>query len=181
MKLLIASDVHGSALYLGKLMDRISGVNPDKVLLLGDLLYHGPRNDLPEGYNPKKCIELYNSINEKFVCVRGNCDAEVDQMVLNFPIMADYMLIDLDGKQCYATHGHHINPASPFPGSKNYILMNGHTHIPAWDVHENFLYVNPGSISIPKEGSCHSYMIYNDGILQWIDLETNQVYHSLKL
>ena len=111
MKLVLASDLHGSALYTGQLMKRIEAEAPDRVLLLGDLLYHGPRNDLPEGYAPKQVIPMLNGIKEKIVAVRGNCEAEVDQMVLEFPVMAEYTTLALEnGKLLFATHGHHFDP-----------------------------------------------------------------------
>ena len=106
MKWMIASDIHGSAFYCEKMLKAFEREQADKLLLLGDILYHGPRNDLPKGYAPKKVIELLNNIKEKILCVRGNCDAEVDQMVLEFPVLADYMLL-FDGTcAIYATHGH---------------------------------------------------------------------------
>ena len=111
MKLVLASDLHGSALYTDQLMKRIEAEAPDRVLLLGDLLYHGPRNDLPEGYAPKQVIPMLNGIKEKIVAVRGNCEAEVDQMVLEFPVMAEYTTLALEnGKLLFATHGHHFDP-----------------------------------------------------------------------
>lgn len=179
MKYLIASDIHGSAKYCRMILKRFEEEKADKILMLGDILYHGPRNDLPEEYNPKEVISLLNPLKDKIICVRGNCDAEVDQMVLDFPIMADYVILDMDGKTVYATHGHHFNPSSPFPGVKNYILLNGHTHIPVNKKYENFIYMNPGSTSIPKENSPHSYMIYEHGEFIWKNLVTGDVYNPL--
>ena len=163
MKYLIASDIHGSAKYCRLLLEKFTEEKADKILLLGDLLYHGPRNDLPEEYAPKKVIEMLNSIKEKIICIRGNCDAEVDQMVLEFPIMADYLILDWGDKPVYATHGHHFNPSAPFPGVKDYYLLNGHTHISMIKEYPDFTYVNPGSVSIPKENTGHSYMIFENG------------------
>ncbi len=163
MKLMFASDIHGSAVYAEKLIEAFKNENPEKLVLLGDLLYHGPRNDLPEGYAPKKVIEMLNGVKEHLLCVRGNCDTEVDQMVLDFPILADYAVMYLDGRMLYITHGHNINPANPPKLNKGDYLMNGHTHIPANEDMSEFVYLNPGSVSIPKEGSEHSYMIYENG------------------
>lgn len=161
MRWLIASDIHGSAKYCRLLVEKFEEEKADKLLLLGDILYHGPRNDLPEEYAPKKVIEMLNPLKDKILCVRGNCDAEVDQMVLDFPIMAEYVVLDFGNCTVYATHGHHFNPEHPFPGVKNYILLNGHTHIPADVQYADFRYLNPGSVSIPKENSRHSYIVYD--------------------
>ena len=109
MKLLFASDLHGSSVYTEKLLALCEGENPERIILLGDLLYHGPRNDLPEGYDTKKVAAMLNGIADKLLCVRGNCDAEVDQMVLNFPVMADYAARFLDGRMVFLTHGHLFN------------------------------------------------------------------------
>ncbi len=173
-KLLIASDLHGSAYYTKLLMDRIAEEKADRILLLGDLLYHGPRNDLPRDYAPKEVITMLNSIKNEVLCVRGNCDTEVDQMVLDFPIMADYAVLFADGFTVYATHGHHFNESSPPPLKKGDILLNGHTHVPVFHVREDFIFMNPGSVSIPKDGSCHSYMTLEDGNFFWKDVESGK-------
>ncbi len=176
MKLLIASDIHGSAYFCELLIKKIEEEKAEKVLLLGDILYHGPRNDLPRDYAPKKVIEMLNPIKNKLLCVRGNCDTEVDQMVLDFPILADYAVISVEDKLIYATHGHKFNEQTVPPLSKGDILLNGHTHIPKCTKHENFIYMNAGSVSIPKENSCHSYMILEDGKFIWKNLETGESY-----
>lgn len=163
MKIMFASDIHGSFVYAQKLLEAFKKEQPQKLVLLGDLLYHGPRNDLPEGYAPKKVIELLNGMKEQLLCVRGNCDTDVDQMVLDFPILADYAIMYLDGRMLYITHGHNINPDNPPKLNKGDYLMNGHTHIPANKDMGDFVYLNPGSVSIPKEGSDHSYMVYENG------------------
>ena len=151
---------------------------PDKLLLLGDLLYHGPRNDLPKDYAPKQVIEMLNAISDQLICVRGNCEAEVDQMVLNFPVLSESCILYIDGQTIYATHGHINSPANPPKSHKGDILLTGHTHIPAWEEYDNFLYLNPGSVSIPKEGSEHGYMIYEDKTFLWKTLK-GDVYHTL--
>lgn len=173
-KLLIASDLHGSAYYTKLLMDRIREEKADRILLLGDLLYHGPRNDLPRDYAPKEVITMLNSIKNEVLCVRGNCDTEVDQMVLDFPIMADYAVLFAGGHTIYASHGHHFNESSPPPLKKGDILLNGHTHVPVFHVREDFIFMNPGSVSIPKDGSCHSYMTLEDGNFFWKDVESGK-------
>ncbi len=163
MKLMIASDIHGSAHYCRKMLAAFEEEKAEKLILLGDLLYHGPRNDLPLEYAPKEVIQMLNFYKEKLLCVRGNCEAEVDQMVLEFPVMADYMILYLDGRMVFATHGHIHNENHLPPLGENAILLHGHTHIPAIEQREGYLYLNPGSVSIPKEGSKNSYMIYEDG------------------
>ena len=164
MKLMFASDIHGSAYYAQKLKDTYIKEGAKRLVLLGDLLYHGPRNDLPKDYAPKKVIEILNSLSEDILCVRGNCDSEVDQMVLDFPVLADYAVLYLDGIRVYITHGHIYNPQNPPKLKKGDILMNGHTHISADEEGEIFRYLNPGSVSIPKSGQKPSYMIYENGI-----------------
>ena len=163
MKLMLASDIHGSAYYAEKMRQAYIDEKADRLILLGDLLYHGPRNDLPKDYAPKKVIEILNDIKEEILCVRGNCDTEVDQMVLYFPIMADYAVIYADGRTLYLTHGHKFNPENPPKLKKGDYLVNGHTHIPANEDKVDFIYINPGSVSIPKAGSGHTYMIYENG------------------
>ena len=181
MKLMIASDLHGSAFYCRQLLAAMEREQPDKLLLLGDILYHGPRNDLPEGYAPKEVIPLLNSLKTQLLCVRGNCDAEVDQMVLDLPILADYAVLPVGKRLIYATHGHVHNLKNLPPLAAGDILLHGHTHIPAWtEFGDGNLYLNPGSLSIPKEGSAHSYMTLEGETFQWKDLE-GEVYHELKL
>lgn len=162
MKLMFASDIHGSYKYAQLMRDCYFKEKADKLILLGDLLYHGPRNDLPEEYAPKKVIELLNEMKDEILCVRGNCEAEVDQMVLDFPCMAEYAIIYIENKILYITHGHKINPENPPKLNKGDFLMNGHTHIGAIKDMDGFIYLNPGSVSIPKDG-IHSYMIYENG------------------
>lgn len=181
MKLMIASDIHGSAFWCEKLLERFDAEKADRILILGDVLYHGPRNDLPEEYAPKKVLEKLNAVKERLLCVRGNCDCEVDQMVLEFPVLADYAVLPLDNRIVYATHGHVYNTAKPVPLMPGDILLHGHTHIPAWEKFGNEnLYLNPGSVSIPKNGSEHSYMIFEDGAFTWKNME-GVVYKELSV
>lgn len=170
MKWMIASDLHGSAYYTRRLLDAMETEQPDKLLLLGDLLYHGPRNDLPRDYAPKEVIAMLNPLAEKILCVRGNCEAEVDQMVLDFPVLADYCML-VDGMTTvFATHGHIFSQAQPPKLPSGAILLCGHTHVPKCSDHGTFWYMNPGSVSIPKENSWHGYMIWENGTFLWKDL-----------
>lgn len=173
MKLMIASDIHGSAHYCRKMLEAYRREGADKLVILGDILYHGPRNDLPREYAPKEVLNMLNEVKEELLCVRGNCDTEVDQMVLEFPIMADYAILYLGGRMVYATHGHHMNPQNPPMLKAGDILLNGHTHVPKFEKTGSFYYMNPGSVSIPKEDSAHSYMIYTEeeDRYEWKDLE----------
>ena len=170
MKLMIASDIHGSAYCCDKMLQAYQREQADRLLLLGDILYHGPRNDLPKDYDPKKVITLLNAMKNELLCVRGNCDTEVDQMVLEFPIMAEYCILELGGNTIYATHGHRFRPENLPPMKPGDILLNGHTHIPANQQIGEYRYLNPGSVSIPKAGSVHGYMIY-DGAFIWKNLD----------
>ena len=169
MKLMIASDLHGSAHYTKQLLDAYGQEQPDKLLLLGDILYHGPRNDLPEGYAPKEVIAMLNPLAEKLLCVRGNCEAEVDQMVLEFPVMADYCVLFEQGRTIYVTHGHQFSEEHPPKLQAGDILLTGHTHVPKCADH-GWHYLNPGSVSIPKNGSWHGYMTLENGVFTWKDL-----------
>ena len=170
MKIMIASDIHGSAYYLRQLLEQYKAEQPDKLLLLGDILYHGPRNDLPKGYAPKEVIDLLNPMKEDILCVRGNCDTDVDQMVLEFPILADYCILYEQGHMIFATHGHIHNTANPPMLKAGDILLHGHTHIPVIEDFGGKYYINPGSVSIPKDGSEHSYMMLEDGVFTWKNL-----------
>lgn len=172
MKLMIISDIHGSAFYCRQMIEAFEREQAERLLILGDILYHGPRNDLPREYAPKEVISLLNERKDKLICVRGNCDTEVDQMVLEFPILADYAILPIrsgDGNMrlIYATHGHNYNPDNPPILSQGDILLNGHTHVPACSQEAGFVYMNPGSVSIPKEESEHSYMILEGNYFQW--------------
>ena len=170
MKLLIASDIHGSAYWCGRLMEEIRREDPDRVLLLGDLLYHGPRNDLPRDYAPKRVIPMLSQIKEKIMAVRGNCEAEVDQMVLPFPCLADFSQLMVDGKLFHLSHGHHQNPQNLPPLPEGSVFLFGHTHVKLDETVCGIRCLNPGSVSIPKDGS-HSYLIYENGSFSFKILE----------
>lgn len=181
MKWMIASDLHGSAYYCREMVKAFEREGADRLLLLGDLLYHGPRNDLPKDYAPKEVIPMLNQLKPKLCCVRGNCEAEVDQMVLEFPVMADYCILPVGKQLVYATHGHIYNLKNLLPLAPGDILLHGHTHVPAWtEFGEGNLYLNPGSLSIPKENSPHGYMTLEGEMFQWKTLD-GEVYHELKL
>jgi len=180
MKWLIASDIHGSAYYCRKLLECYKIEKADRLLLLGDVLYHGPRNALPKEYNPSEVIEMLNNIKDDIICVRGNCDTEVDQMVLKFPIMADYAVLSAENKMIFATHGHIFNCDNLPSLHDGDILLHGHTHIPKCENYGNIVYCNPGSVSIPKEESEHGYMTLENNRLEWKTLE-QKVYNSYDL
>ncbi len=177
MKLMIASDIHGSAYYCRLLLQRFGEEGADKLLLLGDLLYHGARNPLPKEYSTLEVAAMLNGIKESILCVKGNCDSEVDSMVLEFPVTADFALLDLNGRTAVAAHGHKQYALL----KRGDILLNGHFHVPAFEERENYTYVNCGSVSIPKENSPHSYLIYRDGELVWKDAETGIPYKTAKI
>lgn len=173
MKYFIASDIHGSEYYCRKMLESYKEEKADKLVLLGDILYHGPRNDLPRDYAPKKVIELLNPLKNEILAVRGNCDTEVDQMVLSFPILADYAIICEGARLIYLTHGHNFNENNLPPLSKGDVLLHGHTHVPKCTEHEDYVYMNPGSVSIPKEESHHGYIILQNGVFTWKDFDGN--------
>ena len=170
-KLMIASDIHGDAETTAQLLQRYRESGAEKLVLLGDILYHGPRNELPAGYAPKRTIELLNPYKNEILAVRGNCDCEVDQMVLDFPVLAEYAYISADGLRIFATHGHNFNKDKRLPLARGDILLHGHTHVPAAEEFgEGNYYINPGSVSIPKESSPKSYIIYEGGCFRFFDL-----------
>lgn len=177
MKLLIASDIHGDLDSMERLLNLgLTKEKCDKILLLGDLLYHGPRNDLPQSYNPKGVIRLLNTHSNVILAVRGNCDTEVDQMVLDFPILADYAYLSLDGLSVLATHGHKYNIENPPKLRNGEILLHGHTHIPACEEFANSnYYLNPGSAAIPKGGCPRTYMIYENKCFTVKDFKGNMI------
>ena len=177
MKILIASDIHGDYDCARKMIDAFLNSECDEILILGDILYHGPRNDLPAGYNPKKVIELLNGYKDKITAVRGNCDAEVDQMVLDFPIRADYVkLVDGDVKM-FATHGHIFEKTNLPKLAAGEHFLQGHTHLITNEELENGgRILNPGSVSIPKGGNPNSYMIYESGQVTCYTLEGEKIF-----
>ena len=175
MKLMFASDIHGAADCCRALLDAFDREGADRLLLLGDILYHGPRNDLPEDYAPKQVIGLLNARRDRLLCVRGNCDTEVDQMVLDFPILADYAVLTWNGRLIYATHGHLFGENNPPKLQPKDILLCGHTHVPRCKAHDGFTYWNPGSVSIPKENSHRGYMLLEGDRAVWKELDGDTV------
>lgn len=173
MKLFIISDIHGSLYYLKKVIEIFGKENYDKLVILGDELYHGPRNPLPKDYSPKEVIEILNKYKDKIIAVRGNCDSEVDQMVLSYPIMSDYSMIYLGNKRVFLTHGHIYNIDNPLPMSEGDILLYGHFHIPMIEKKGKRYFFNPGSISLPKNNSNHSFAILDETKFQIKDLDEN--------
>lgn len=181
MKFMIASDIHGSAYYCRKMVEAFYREEAERLLLLGDILYHGPRNNLPKDYDTKAVMEMLNELKDSILCVRGNCDGEVDQMVLQFPILADYCIIPSENRLIYATHGHNFNLDKLPPLRPGDVLLHGHTHVPAWEKFgDNNLYLNPGSTSIPKGGSHYGYMTLMDNEVRWKTLD-GETYHELSL
>ena len=171
MKLFIASDIHGSAHWCRKMLDAFEQSGAEKLVILGDILYHGPRNQLPEEYDPQQVIAMLNPLKDRILCVRGNCDTEVDQMVLDFPVLADYCWVYADGCKLFLTHGHRFNPQQLPPLSNGDFLLNGHTHVPVIKDMGDYTYVNCGSIAMPKENSSHSYIIFENGQFRLMSLE----------
>ena len=173
MKLMIASDVHGCTGGCKKMLEAYSREDAEKLVLLGDLLYHGPRNGVPADYDPAKVIDLLNSAGGELLCIRGNCDSEVDQMVLDFPIMAEFAVLFANGRRVYLTHGHIFNEENPPKVKEGDIVLSGHTHVPVCHEKGGILYMNPGSTSIPKGGSTYSYMTLDGEKAEWKDMDGN--------
>ena len=177
MKIMIASDLHGSSKYCRALLDAHACERPDKLLLLGDLLYHGPRNNLPDEYDTRAVAQMLNAVRDELMCVRGNCDCDVDQMVLEFPILADYALLYAGGRMIFATHGHLFNESKLPMLKRGDILLHGHTLVSVCREHENYTYVNPGSVSLPKENTPRGYMLLTDEGFVWKTLE-GEIYRT---
>lgn len=175
MKLMIASDIHGSAYYCRQMLEAYEREGADKLLILGDILYHGPRNDLPKDYDPKAVIRMLNDKKEELLCVRGNCDCDVDQMVLEFPILADYALLELNGKTFYATHGHVYHEEALPPMQPGDILIHGHTHLPVAEPMGDCFLLNPGSTSLPKGGNPCSYGMLDGDVFTIYDFDGQKV------
>ncbi len=176
MKIMFASDIHGSAYYCRRLLDIYGRSGAGRLVLLGDILYHGPRNDLPKEYAPKEVIAMLNPMKNEIYAVRGNCDTEVDQMVLDFPIMADYGLFVIDGRTLYATHGHVYDQDNLPPMKAGDILVHGHTHLLKAERVDTgacgtITVLNPGSVSIPKGGNPNTYAMLEDGVFSILTLD----------
>lgn len=177
-KLLFASDIHGSAFWCKKLVQTIEKENPTKICLLGDLLYHGPRNPLPDEYDPQTVALLLNGYKEKVIAVRGNCDAEVDQLLISFPMRADYAILSADGTTFFLTHGHLYDSENPPALKKGDVLLNGHFHLPeAKTLPSGAIYLNDGSVSLPKN-SPHSCLIIEGREARFIDLNSGNTFQK---
>ncbi len=172
MKLFIASDIHGSAYYTRIMLRRYDESGADKLILLGDILYHGPRNDLPREYAPKEVAAMLNKYASDIIAVRGNCEAEVDSLMLDFNVTSDYGVVFIDNKTIYLSHGHRSEPKF----HEGNVYITGHTHIPHDFTDKGVRYLNPGSISIPKNFTKHSAIIYENGEFKWIDIESSETY-----
>ena len=175
MKYMFASDIHGSAYYCRKMLEAFEKEGAGRLVILGDLLYHGPRNDLPKEYAPKEVIAMLNARKDQIYAVRGNCEAEVDQMVLEFPVLADYCILAIDGKTFYATHGHIYNKDNLPPIQNGDILIHGHTHVLKAEKMDGYTLLNPGSVSIPKEGNPPTYAVLEDCKFSILDFDGNIV------
>ena len=175
MKYLLVSDIHGCLPTLERVLHFFDQGHYDMLCILGDILNYGPRNRIPEGIDPKGIVERLNAMKDRIIAMRGNCDAEVDQMLLEFPIMADYALVVDNGRRLFLTHGHVYNEDHLPPLHRGDILLHGHTHIPKCTVHDTYICMNPGSISIPKENTHHGYMTLDGGVFRWHDLDGNVV------
>ncbi len=174
MKILIASDIHGSAYWCEQLLFLLEREKADRMLLLGDILYHGPRNDLPRDYAPKAVTAMLNGLDIPVLCVRGNCDAEIDQTVLTFPLMSDYALLLWGSHTLFVSHGHVFAPDNHprlLPGDA---FLSGHIHIPVCERRNGILYLNPGSVSLPKEGTGNTCMMFENGLFRWFDLKSGE-------
>lgn len=176
---LIVSDIHGALSAAQKIAELAPSYR--YVIMLGDALYHGPRNDLPSSYNPKAVIPLLNSLKNKIVAVRGNCDAEVDQMVLSFPIMSTTALIQSGERTFIMSHGHIYNEENLPPMEDGSVFLYGHTHIPVIKEENGIVIFNPGSVSIPKGGYPASYGEYDKGCLKVLSLEDGSEIFSFAL
>lgn len=171
-KIIIASDIHGSAYYCRKLLERYKQEQADMLVLLGDILYHGPRNDLPEEYAPKEVIAMLNPLKNEIMCVRGNCDTQVDQMVLDFNVLCEQAAIYINDRKLVLVHGHELDEKKMPALADGSYLVCGHTHVPKFEKRDFYTYVNPGSVSIPKENSANSYIVLSDKFY-WKDMEGN--------
>jgi putative phosphoesterase len=171
MKLFFISDIHGSLYYLEKALELYKEEGANFIVILGDALYHGPRNPLPEQYNPQAVASLLNQYKDKIIAIRGNCDSEVDQMLIEYPMMADYSIILYNNRRLFLTHGHIYNEDNLPNLSENDVLVHGHTHVPLAKKHDKIYILNPGSITLPKGNNPNSYAVLQDDLFQIKDLE----------
>ena len=173
---LIASDIHGSSHYCGSLIETFEKSGAGRMILLGEILYHGPRNSLPKGYDPMKCVSLLQNYRDRIVCVRGNCDAEIDEDLLGFRMTPGFLKLFLHGTFFTATHGHLFNRDHLPPVGIGETLLFGHFHVPSFSIKNGITYVNPGSVSIPKENSPCSAVLFDGESFRWIDLDSGHTF-----
>ncbi len=176
MKLFIISDLHGSAEYCRQMIDAFVNEHADKLVILGDVLYHGPRNDQPEVYSPKAVTAMLETVKEKILCISGNCDAEIDKEILPFPVASDLGVIFVDGLNIYLAHGHKRPPIL----MKGDVYITGHTHIQLNEVENGYYHLNPGSVSIPKADSKHGYIVYENKKFTFKDLQ-GEIFDELEI
>jgi putative phosphoesterase len=180
MKYFIISDIHGSSLAAEKAVARFEKSNAAFLCILGDVLYHGPRNSLPGGHDPKGVVEILNKHCEAIIAVRGNCDAEVDQLLLNFPCMSDYALIVDEGRRLFLTHGHvYMEDELPYALPAGSILLSGHTHIWRLEEKAGIISCNPGSVSLPKTLSPHTEPIPTFAVYESTGSKASLTVHRL--
>lgn len=169
MKYLVASDIHGSSLGAKVIAEKFEKQKCDKILLLGDILYHGPRNPFPDEYAPQKVCEILNPLSEKIIAVKGNCDAEVDQMVLNFALN-DAVSLELGGKTIFCTHGQNISEEAPSSFAKGTVVLYGHFHKIRRKEIDGATYINIGSIALPKENTPKCYGVLDESGIKIFDV-----------
>lgn len=174
MKLFFISDIHGSVSYLNQALDRFREEDGDFIVLLGDILYHGARNPLTAEYDSKKAAELLNEYSDRIIAVRGNCDSEVDEMIIDFPIMSTYSNILYGNRRLFLTHGHIYNEDNMPSLRQGDVFIYGHTHIPRAEKKDGIYFINPGSTTLPKENSPHSYGLLEGNIFTIKDLDGNE-------
>jgi hypothetical protein len=170
MKIFFLSDVHGSRSRLAEAVQAFERERADVIAFLGDALYHGPRNPIPPDYDPASTAELLNTYKDRIIAVRGNCDSEVDQMLLHYPMSGDYAVIFENGRRIFLTHGHLYSPENLPPLSEGDVLAFGHTHVPVATQKDRIVLFNPGSVTLPKENHPPSYGLYDGAIMQIKDL-----------
>ena len=175
MKLFFISDIHGSLYYLEKALELYKKEGASYIVILGDALYHGPRNPLPNEYNPQEVASLLNQYKDKIIAIRGNCDSEVDQMLVEYPMMSDYSIILYNNRRLFLTHGHIYNEDNLPNLSENDVLIHGHTHVPVAKKHNKIYVLNPGSVTLPKENNPNSYAILENDLFQIKSLQGNVI------
>lgn len=182
MKILFFSDLHGDEEACSKILDLDKQENYDYVVSSGDFLYHGPRNSIKGDYDPAKVFVMLNTIKEKMVCARGNCDSEVDQCVLEFPISEESTILNADNKRFFITHGHiYFMGRLPDFLKKGDIFVQGHTHIATLEEKDGIVILNPGSCSLPRGKDDASYATYVDGLIEIKELATGKTLYSKKI